>query len=48
MGSRRHLLALNAQTLTVLHRIFGAEGLVVLCESCREPITAVDVDFQTN
>jgi DNA-binding HxlR family transcriptional regulator len=45
----RHLLDPNAQTLSVCHRTCGAELTpVVICESCREPVTAADVDFQTS
>jgi DNA-binding HxlR family transcriptional regulator len=44
----RHLLDPKAQTLSVCHRICGAELTpVVVCEICREPVTAADVEFQT-
>jgi DNA-binding HxlR family transcriptional regulator len=47
--AERHLLDLNAQTLSVCHRTCGAALTpVVVCESCREPIIAADVEFQTN
>ena len=43
-----HLLDPTAPKLDIRHRACGAELTpVVVCESCREPITATDVEFQT-
>lgn len=45
--AERHLLDAGAPKLQVCHRACGAELTpVVVCESCREPVTAADVEFQ--
>jgi DNA-binding HxlR family transcriptional regulator len=45
--AERHLLDPGAPKLQVRHRPCGAElAPLVVCESCREPLTAADVDFQ--
>jgi hypothetical protein len=45
----QHLLHPKDPKLHVRHRTCGAELTpVVVCESCREPITAADVEFPTN
>ena len=45
----QHLLHLKDPKLHVRHRTCGAELTpVVVCENCREPVTAADVEFLTN
>jgi DNA-binding HxlR family transcriptional regulator len=45
----RHLLDSAPPTLHIRHRACGAElSPLVVCEHCREPVTATDVEFQTD
>jgi DNA-binding HxlR family transcriptional regulator len=45
----RHLLEETAPRLRIRHRTCGAELTpVVVCESCGEPISATDVEYQTD
>jgi DNA-binding HxlR family transcriptional regulator len=45
----RHLLDSENPRLRIRHSTCGAELTpVVVCESCGEPVTATDVEFQTN
>ncbi|MBA3807873.1 MAG: helix-turn-helix transcriptional regulator [Solirubrobacterales bacterium] len=42
----RHLLSPDEPTLQVRHRTCGTELTpIVVCESCREPISATDVEY---
>jgi DNA-binding HxlR family transcriptional regulator len=45
----RHLLDRDAPKLSIRHRTCGAELTpVVVCESCGEPISAADVEYQSD
>jgi DNA-binding HxlR family transcriptional regulator len=45
----RHLLDPEAPKLSIRHRTCGAELTpVVVCESCGEPISAADVEYQSD
>jgi DNA-binding HxlR family transcriptional regulator len=46
--AEQHLLDPGTPNLHIRHRACGAELTpIVVCEACREPIAAADVEFQT-